>query len=293
MIRSILPSTRRRYARWAKAEANRRTRHAVRVDLHVENPKADLNRAAYLSSVVWQRRGGDKLHHFMRWCEAITEGMTTQDALDYVRALLPDSLIGNHAYGHWEAHRKPYVNRWPVYRSYERQMQSFIDSTTFRLRRALMVDPSLHARLNAEIKARTPEDRQWRVLAGIHDIEAFVRDINDLERTITLELIGQIEKQKGGRKVALRVHSSRRAKPFAAALALSNRRSNLALRGSAGPCRWSGALRVLCGRPPHRAAEVRGRRARVACRKRSSRTLFRRANSIRRTSPSRRRGSAA
>ena len=293
MIRSILPSKARRRARLTKATLNRNVRRAVRHDLNVENFDADLRRKPYFRSMLWERRGADKLNHFMRWCEAITAGMSAEDALSYVRSLLPDSLIGDHAYGHWEAHRKPNRYRtWP-YVSHKRREQSFIDSTTFRLRRALMVDPSLHARLNAEIKARTPEERPWRVLAGIHDVEAFVRDINELERTITLELIEQIEKQKGGRKVALRVYGSRRAKPFAAGLTLSNRRSNLALRGSAALCRRSRGPRVLCGRPPHRAAEPLGRCARAACPKRCRRTILRRANSIRRTSPSMWRGSAA
>ena len=205
MIRSILPSKARRRARFEKAMLNREVRHSVRHDLRVENLDADLRRQPYLGWVVWERRGADKLNHFMRWCEAITEGMSTEDALSYVRSILPDSLIGDHAYGHWEAHRKPNPYRWHIGRTYERSEQSFVDSTTFRLRRALKVDPALHARLNAEIKAQTPEDKQWRVLAGVHDVEAFVRDINERERRITLELVEQIEKQKGGRKVALRV----------------------------------------------------------------------------------------
>ena len=208
MIRSILPSKARRSARIEKAMLNREVRRSVRQDLHVENLDVDLRREPHFQFMVWDRRGADKLNHFMRWCEAITKGMSTEDALSYVRAILPDSLIGDHAYGHWKCHRQPNAVRNPDYRPYEQREQSFIDSTTFRLRRALMVDPSLHARLNVEIKARTPEDKQWRVLAGAHDVEAFVREINELERRITLELIERIEKQKGGRKAALRVFAS-------------------------------------------------------------------------------------
>ena len=37
--------------------------------------------------VGW-RRDGDKLNHFMRWCEAITKGMTTAEALAHVRSIL-------------------------------------------------------------------------------------------------------------------------------------------------------------------------------------------------------------
>ncbi len=299
MIRSILPSKARRRARFTKAMLNRMTRHAVRRDLHVENPDADLRRKPYFGVMLRDRRGADKLNHFMRWCSAVTEGMSDQDALSHVKSILPDSLIGQHAYGHWEAHRKPRPYRVFVssHVPYEKQEQSFIDSTTFRLRRALKVDPSLHGRLNAEIKARTPEDQQWRVLAGVHDVEAFVRDINWLERKITLELIEQIEKQKGGRKVALRVL------PLTAGQAIRRLSAPLSKRqarfgeqrdvtGSAALSPWSRAPRALCARRPRRAMEPRGRCAPSACPRRSRRTILRRANSIRRMWPCTRPGSA-
>lgn len=209
MIRSILPSMARRYARRAKAGRKRNIRRSVRNDLWNENFEVDLHREAYLADVVRDRRGADKLNHFMRWCSAITEGMSTQEALDHVRAILPDSVIGDHAYGHWETFRKyrdkprPWLVGWI---SPARREQSFLDSTTFRLRRALAVDPTLHARLNAEIKSRKVPEEPRRLLAGVHDVEAFVQAITDcafaLERRLTLELIEQIERQKGGRKAA-------------------------------------------------------------------------------------------
>ena len=53
-------------------------------------------------------------------------------------------------------------------------------------------------------------DEPRRLLAGVHDIETFVRDIAEtgVERAVTMELIAQVEKQKGGRKVALRVSAA-------------------------------------------------------------------------------------
>src|SRR5262249_48728894 len=117
MIRGILPSKARRRARFAKAMLNRKARRKVRHDLHVENPKANLRRKPRLGWVVWERRGADKLNHFMRWCEAITEGMSTEDALSYVRSILPDSLIGDHAYGHWRDHLKWRDRPRPKYRT--------------------------------------------------------------------------------------------------------------------------------------------------------------------------------
>lgn len=227
MIRSILPSKNREAARAAKAQTNRDHRRGIRADLRTEDAEETRSnfrrRASQAVNVGW-RRAGDKLNHFMRWCEAITEGMSRGEALDYIRAILPSSLIGDHAYGHWEgdSRRGRYVSYWT---RGERRAQSFIDSTTFRLRRALAVDPSLHARLNGEIKRRKPADRPRRLLAGVHDIANFVRDIArpvqveakywleepteyDVERSTTLELIERIENTRGGRKAALGVSSS-------------------------------------------------------------------------------------
>ncbi len=201
MIRSILPSKARRGPRFFKAMLKRHTRHAVRIDLHVENLDADLNRAPYVGWVVRSRRDADKLNHFMRWCREITAGMSMQEALDCVRTLLPDNLIGDHAYGHWERYRKHLDQPRRRYRTHEQKVQSYVDSMTFRLRRALMVDPALHGRLNEEIKRRTPEEGPPpRLLAGVHDAEAFVREARWPASEVTRELIEQIEKTKGGRK---------------------------------------------------------------------------------------------
>ena len=223
MIRSILPSTSRRYARCAKAERKRHARRSVRIDLRSENLEVDLRRDAYLSDIVGGRRGADKLNHFMRWCEAITEGMSTQQALDHVRAILPASLIGDHAYGHWESYRKRRREgaRWLGYwERGSRRIQSYVDSTTFRLRRAMAVDPNFHACLNAEIKRRKAAGEPRRLLAGVHDVATFVlavaRSIHaeaqywrvgmpdpfGVERQTTLELLEKLERQKGGRKAA-------------------------------------------------------------------------------------------
>jgi hypothetical protein len=213
MIRSILPSTARRRARFEKAYKNRELRRSVRTDLRRANPKADLHRSTHLSMMVAMRRGSDKLNHFVRWCHAITKGMDSETAIGHVRSLVPSSLIGDHALGHWINEVRPVMyGRW--FRLVPRQsLQSFLDSTTFRLRRALIVDPTLHGRLNAVIKARKMFDEPRRLLAGAHDVGEFVKAIAgsdyEIERRVTLELIEQIEKQKGGRRAALRVSGGR------------------------------------------------------------------------------------
>lgn len=204
MVRSILPSTSSRYARFAKASRKRAHRRTIRTEVRVEHPEetaADLLRDVRVSDIVWDRRTGDKLSHFMRWCEAITEGMTTAEALGYVRGILPKSLIGDHAYGHWETHCKYLIRRGsfiPYAEQNRRKEQSWRDSTIFRLRRALRADPELHARLNAEIKRRKLADEPRRLLMGLHDIEAFIDDAGCFERRVLLELIEEVERAASG-----------------------------------------------------------------------------------------------
>jgi hypothetical protein len=180
MIRGILPSTARVCARRAKAAASRVVRRRVRTALHTEDAeetKLDLCEEAYQRMNVWDRRGADKLNQFMHWCDSWTRGMTERQALDAVRAVLPRNLIGDHAFGHWESHVK-HRRRRPNYREErKREWQSRYDKTRHRLRRALSVDPGLQGRLNAEVKAVKEPDEPRRLLAGVHDVDAFVLDV--------------------------------------------------------------------------------------------------------------------
>ena len=201
MVRSILPSKNREAARKSKAIRKRAHRRAVRGELRsedLETTAADLLRDANVSDLVGWRRDGDKLAHFMRWCREITRGLTTEDALAKIRSILPKSLIGDHAYGHWEREQKRRNRRWISWTEEQRRTaQSWFDSMSFRLRRALEVDPSLHARLNATIKARSPVDQPRRLLLGLYDVDAFLRETHAVERAALLELIEETE--KGGR----------------------------------------------------------------------------------------------
>src|SRR5688572_14445836 len=119
MVESILPSKNREAARAAKARTNRKHRRVVRQDVCGDVTDADRRYTITQNSNVGWRRSGDKLAHFIRWCEKITSGMTTREALAFVQAILPKSLIGDHAYGHWETHRKgrnddhqPWIEYW-------------------------------------------------------------------------------------------------------------------------------------------------------------------------------------
>lgn len=204
MIRSILPSTDRNGARRSKAGKNRKVRRRVRMALHAEDAeetKADLCEVPHLSGMVRDRRGADKLNHFMRWCESWTRGMTDRQALDAVRAVLPRNLIGDHAFSHWEAYLK-YRRRRRVgtYREQrERQEQSLYDKTRHRLRRTLSVDPGFQGRLNAAVKEGKELDEPRRMLLGIHDVDAFVHDVvtyrkYDKEERVLLGLLTEAER---------------------------------------------------------------------------------------------------
>ena len=182
MARSILPSKNREAARKAKTALKRQVRRTVRHDLRNEDPETtrrDLLRDANQSYNVAWRRDGDKLNHFLRWCQAITEGMAPEDAVSYVRGLLPRNLIGEHAVGHWKARVCP--KRYPSRGSYREQnrraTQSQYDRTRFHLGRALEREPHRLGELNAAIKAAHPFDEKRRMLLGIHDLDDFVADI--------------------------------------------------------------------------------------------------------------------
>jgi hypothetical protein len=175
MVRSILPS-RWRNARRAKAMVKRRVRRSVRAELRGEAD--DVQRDAYVGHVVRDRRDADKLSHFMRWCDELTKGMTVQEALDYVRAILPRNLIGDHAFGHWEVHvRGRGRKRTPYAEWSRRQEQSTYDRLRFALRRALTERPEFLGELNAAIKSRKIIDEPRRMLRGIHDVDAFAGDV--------------------------------------------------------------------------------------------------------------------
>lgn len=201
MIRGILPSTARRMARYAKAFNSRNVRRRVRAALHIEDAeetKVDLEEEAWQKPAVWMRRGADKLNPFMRWCDSWTRGMTERQKLDAVRAILPRNLIGDHAFGHWKQHVK---RRRYVYSDYQtpQQAQSRYDKTRHRLRQALSTDPDIQRRFNAAVKEKKEPELPRRMLHGMHDVDDFVRDVQNkhglsLEEDVLLDLLAEVER---------------------------------------------------------------------------------------------------
>lgn len=121
MGRSLLPSTRRKGSRDDKTAVKRITRHNIRQELHrlardpddYDDSLADFE--SYpdyeIRQVVNERRNGDKTAPFERWAEAITKNVDQDSRLTYVKSLLPDGMIGEHALTHiqWKDHFSTYA----------------------------------------------------------------------------------------------------------------------------------------------------------------------------------------
>lgn len=118
MMRSILPSVARKSAADDKRYINKRRRARVRSDLHqvwdhesALEWDADWNHKdldAAMTYVVWDRRGADKVGHFIRWAEAITSDIEDgPDKVAFMRQILPNTMIGRHAETHLPYDWKP------------------------------------------------------------------------------------------------------------------------------------------------------------------------------------------
>lgn len=220
MIRSILPSRSRGSARVAKASNRRVVRRSIHQALRTEDADetaVDFEADADQSRVVWDRRSADKLNHFMRWCEALTEGLPEKEAIDFVRGILPDNIIGDHALGHWEAHCRVRRGRSSTRISRRelraRVLRSFYDRTCNRLRAAMHDDPDFLGRLNARLKTRRDFDEDPRLLHGEHEIDDYVRALivdgalayalppaTWAERDILFELLDEHARQSGPKR---------------------------------------------------------------------------------------------
>lgn len=113
IARSVLPSTRRRSARYYKNHAHRAVRARVRDMLATENwDDGDLSLDAQrygsyrgVKEAVYERRMADKLGPIMRWAEAVADdlGDTPGERSKALRAMLPTGTAGWHAWTHIES----------------------------------------------------------------------------------------------------------------------------------------------------------------------------------------------
>ena len=109
MGRSVLPSSSRKAARADKRAANKNYRASVR-DAIASFDGEDIDESLIrdgrrLSNMCWmrsERRAADKVAPLMRWAEAKVADLPMEDRETYIRKILPEGMIGNHAWTHLE-----------------------------------------------------------------------------------------------------------------------------------------------------------------------------------------------
>ncbi len=216
MARSILPSKNRETARGALARAKRSNRRAVSQELKAfRSPylaaaaispevydawdeRDDVGRYPYVEirSTVLRRRDGDKLNHFMRWAIASMADVPIDDRLSQLRSVLAGGLIGDHAMTHLVQEsglRRVYEHerRFPRVRQSVRESQRKAHlAAEFDVLHVVLHEvvtaPGGLKHLNRVMKSCDRHATYGgcaeahcvkRCLGGLHDIEAFLRDV--------------------------------------------------------------------------------------------------------------------
>ena len=204
MARSILPST-KKGGQEDRRRVHKRARTAERALMGCawEDDEADLDfdtvehtRSHDTRNMVEERRYKDKVGPFSRWAVRVTENLPQEDRLSYLRSLVPDTLIGEHAVSHveWQDHFMPpaekaireerFANNAHYYPAAREKAER--EELTL-LVRAWLNKPEGHARLNRAMKKahrttyhhykdgrRAVGPTSPRTLQGVHDVEAFI-----------------------------------------------------------------------------------------------------------------------
>lgn len=201
MARSILPSTKKngqddRRRVHKRARTQERALMGCAWDDEDADPDFDTvehTRTYEVRDMVEMRRYKDKAGPFMRWAERVTKDIPQENRLSYLRTLVPDSLIGEHAVSHveWKDHfRDPSdpANNYRHYPSIKEREKAERDRLVRQVR-ACLLEQGEHARLNRALKqAHRTHHRHYtsgllweavgpkspRTLQGVHDVEAFV-----------------------------------------------------------------------------------------------------------------------
>ena len=108
MKRSILPCKNRKPAREYKASLARAARRRIRLALKNTDPESscrliEREHRASRTSMVWYRRGADKLGPFLHWANARTKDCDSKkEQYDKLRSFFKsDNVISEHALGHF------------------------------------------------------------------------------------------------------------------------------------------------------------------------------------------------
>ncbi len=216
MSRSILPSTKRKVARKNLTAVKRKNRRTINQRLaRAYDMEFDGDITYYpirdIREVMFERRAADKLNHYMRWAVERTRNLPDPETrLGYMKALLPQGLIGDHALSHLRFLDEFDTNPVLDFRYYS---SSFYDADGRRFSNAerkeknrlaseevlegmmekirTIVAKGNHRELNSRIRrAHSPyhTTHRWqarecvdcerpRYLLGLHDVEAFARHL--------------------------------------------------------------------------------------------------------------------
>ncbi|NBD13777.1 hypothetical protein [Corallococcus silvisoli] len=205
MARSLLPSKSPANARWARARVHRAARREVHEELtawlkyrnvEVDAPPCAPWEDAKIRQVMDHRRAGDKVNPFIRWATARTRDLPREVRRSFVRGLLPQGVIGEHALGHLEQTPAFETPMMAKERERHQQLQALRDRGTrqdrgeqAQLLRALLLKPDGQRTFNRFLRERyTWASSQcnraaWprreglpphRPLLGVHDVLPFL-----------------------------------------------------------------------------------------------------------------------
>jgi hypothetical protein len=182
MIRSVLPSTARRRARFIRRRIHRAERRTVKDRLRAGDDAAVVDTRGAISDMVWDRRTADKVAPLVRWAlhhvrtDPALRDTSTAERLAHFRQLLPDNTIGRHALSHIA---------WPLEhleRSHHPRSRRWRPPSIAPTVRALY-EAGYHGELNKRLKVRL-----LPTLAGIHDIDRFAETAGQAERAVVAAL---------------------------------------------------------------------------------------------------------
>ena len=207
MLRSVLPSTRRKGARddfaYTKRNARREARqrcHELAVDPEIWDDQYDSHDYpdARIHEIKWERRGYDNVAALQRWAPHKVADVRREDRLSKLKALLPDNTIGRHAVTHVDHLPEFYIPQDHLPRRYydQRGFWSYVDPDSWwgRAVRYAEIEARLiaairdhHRQLNRLLKKPVPvwkrirgtdgtyygvrqPDEPGRPVYGVHDI---------------------------------------------------------------------------------------------------------------------------
>lgn len=195
MIKSALPSTRRKGARDDRRAihkaARRQTRQSITthngldVDRLIDTVSDDADIRSYpnhaIRDMMWERRNGDHLGALMRWAPHQVKHLRLEDRLSYFKSILPDDTIGRHAASHIQWMDEFEVPRPNPYTPYDWAERRAKFERERRERDQFLLDSLAWICNNGFLKEynrrrKTGEFPQLRMLLGLHDIESFVKD---------------------------------------------------------------------------------------------------------------------